>query len=76
MNQVPRYYSLEAEEKRVFNNLVELNKLVDDYGLPEKPAYLQEEIAFLQRELEFLKQEKNKKYADNTSYRHLALLSA
>ena len=62
MNNVPKYYSLEAEENRVSKNLINLTKLVDEYGLPKKPEYILEEIAFLERELKFLKDERSKRY--------------
>ena len=61
MNHSPIYYSLEAEEVRVSNNLKNLSKLVDDYGLPNKPEYLLEEIAFLERELKYIKEERDKR---------------
>lgn len=69
MNNTPQYYSLEAEVKRVSNNLKNLTKLVHDYGLPKKPKYMLEEIAFLERELEYLKEERSKRY-NNKAARH------
>ena len=76
MNNEPKYYSLEAEAKRVSNNLKNLTKLVNDYGLPKKPKYMLEEVAFLERELEFLKEETRKRYSNKSAPHQLAFISA
>ncbi|MCP4078246.1 MAG: hypothetical protein GY744_18930 [Gammaproteobacteria bacterium] len=76
MNNVPKYYSLEAEERRVSNNLKNLIQLLDDYGLPKKPEYMLEEIAFLEKELKFLKEESTKRYHDKSTFQEEAFIIA
>ena len=76
MNNEPKYYSLDAEVKRVSNNSKNLTKLVNDYGLPKKPKYKLEEVAFLERELKFLKEEISKRYNNKSVHHQLAFISA
>ena len=76
MNNLPRYYSLEAEVKRVSNNLQNITKLVYDYGLPEKPRHMIEEITFLERELKFLNEERSKKYHNKVAHHQMAFISS
>ncbi len=76
MNNEPKYYSLEAEVKRVENNLNTLKKLANDYGLPKKPEYMIKEIAFLEQELKFLKDEISKRYKNKSVTHQLAFINA
>ncbi len=76
MNDVPKYYSLEAEEIRVSKNLKNLIKLLDEYGLPKKPDYILEEIAFMERELKYLKEERCNRYYKKSEHPELAFINA
>lgn len=76
MNNLPKYYSLEAEVKRVSNNLKHLTKLVHDYGLPNKPQYMLEEIAFLEKELKFLNEKRSRKYNNKAAHHQMAFINS
>lgn len=76
MNHSCIYYSLEAEERRVSNNLKNLSKLLEEYGLPNKPRHMLEEIAFLEREIKFLNEEIRSRNNKQAALNEMVLISA